>query len=291
MVRTYLTSIFFMLLISIFFNTKGILLANESSIKVAATSFKSSWGDKEANLASMERYIHDAALQGVELILFPEQALTGYDSDGKGNMHTTLAETVPGPSTLRLAELSAMHNIWIVLGVPEKDASTSIVYNSAAVIRPDGKMLAYKKINTVLDEPLWAEQGSEHLVFGSPWGPIGIGICMDNYVFPEFVRFSKEHGAKIHLNPTAFPGAPIMPALNPMLERIYLNILTTWSYVHSIYIVSSNLVSKDRLTDFMGHSLVLGPDEAGNIKIYAGPAGHNEGLFVATLNLENADNL
>jgi Carbon-nitrogen hydrolase. len=48
--------------------------------------------------------------------------------------------------------------MWIIFGMPEIDPTTSTVYNSVAIVSPDGTAIPYRKINTALDEPLWSEQ-------------------------------------------------------------------------------------------------------------------------------------
>jgi predicted amidohydrolase len=187
----------------------------EDVITVATVNFPTTWGDKAANLETMEKYITEAAKKGTNLILFPEQALTGYDSGGDEKMHWINAETIPGPTTEEIAKLSGKYDMWVVFGMPERDPTTSAVYNSVAIVGPDGTTISYRKINTALDEPLWCEHGSKPVVFETEWGPVGVGICYDNYAFPGIVRYSASRGARIHLNSTA-AGVPDMGSLNSL---------------------------------------------------------------------------
>ena len=49
------------------------------------------WGDKDANTDMMLKYIDEAYSKGVDVIVFPETILTGYDSTepkGKDDAHT-----------------------------------------------------------------------------------------------------------------------------------------------------------------------------------------------------------
>lgn len=273
---------FFLFLTSI--DSYGI----ENSIKVAATCFVAKWADKEANIDSMENYIHHAVKDGVNLIVFPEMALIGYGLDRDKSIVKRQAETIPGPATLRLKKLADMYNIWVVIGMPEKDAKTSLFYDSAAIIGPYTETLSYRKTHTISSEPLWASEGDASMVFYTPWGLIGIGICQDNYLYPSVVRFSARHGAKIHLNPTAYSGSVFTNSsiIDSIYRTLYFNILSAWVLENSIYIISSNLVGGN----FIGDSVIIGParDDRG-IKIYAGPSGYKAGIFSATLQLDHGN--
>ena len=87
-------------------------------INVAVIAYQPTWGNKEKNVQRMAGYAECAAKKGAHLILFPETALTGYDVDfdheGDEQMHRQLAEPVPGPSSLALAEVAKEFNIYIV---------------------------------------------------------------------------------------------------------------------------------------------------------------------------------
>ena len=85
----------------------------EKHVTVGAVNFTSAIGDKAANLAKLEANVREAAAQGVDIVAFPEEALIGCGgcdvcSTGADHCdyHASLAETVPGPSTERIAALA-----------------------------------------------------------------------------------------------------------------------------------------------------------------------------------------
>ena len=85
----------------------------EDTVSIACINFKTTWGDKAANLRHMKSIAREAAGQGNDIIVFPELALTGYEcgedvGPGKHScgMHREHAETIPGPSSLELAALN-----------------------------------------------------------------------------------------------------------------------------------------------------------------------------------------
>ena len=77
---------------------------------ISVVTFHPVWGDKASNLRRIEEYIECAYRKGSQIVIFPEMSLTGYDDEAdkpfKEKMQYKLAETVPGPSTLEVAELT-----------------------------------------------------------------------------------------------------------------------------------------------------------------------------------------
>lgn len=177
------------------------------------------WGDKEANLQMIEEYIHEAAEEGVDILVFPETILTGYNYesditiDGK-EMHVSLAETIPGPSTERISRLAQEYNMYIVFGMTEKldepmyENGVEKVYNSAAVLFPDGTIESYQKMHRAGNESEWSVTGDTPYIFETPWGKIGVDICRDGHFYPELGRYYAAMGCTMLIHPTATTGGP-----------------------------------------------------------------------------------
>ena len=182
----------------------------KDKIKIAAVNFASAWGCKEENLKRICSFCIKAGMQNADLLLFPETALTGYDNDKTASktdkMHVRLAETIPGESTLKIAELAQKYNMYIVFGMPEKEDKK--IYNSAAIISPDRKITSYRKLHPAFDEKEWSEKGCKPVIIESEWGKIGVTICYDTYCFPELIRYYRAQGARLILNATACPDNP-----------------------------------------------------------------------------------
>lgn len=259
----------------------ALALPYKDSLCIATTAFRAEAYNKEANLKKIETFMGEAKDQGAEFVLFPEMALVGYGSDKEHNFE--LAEPIPGPSTGRLSNLAAKLNLWVVVGMPEHDLATGRFYDAAAIIPPSGKAFDFHKLHTVSSEPIWASEGNTPMVFETPWGPMGIGICQDNYVYPWVVRYSAQHGARVHLSPTAYSGAVLMDSqeIDNFYRRLYFNILLSWSKANQIFLVSANHVGGN----FIGESTIIGPDRYGRPRFYAGPSGKKEGVFTACIDL------
>lgn len=259
-------------------------------IQLAVVNFTAVWGDKEANLKRMEEYCISAGKQGADLILFPETALTGYDNDTDhprtDKMHCRLAEAIPGCATSRLAEAAKKYNMYIIFGMPEKDGEE--VYNSAAIIRPDGMTQTYRKLHLPFDEATWAVPGDKPVLLDTPWGPVGITICYDTYCFPELIRYYRAMGARLCLNVTACPDAPCTQGAARLSIPAY-------AYINYMFIASANLCGYDKSSYFIGGSGVVGPDVSkGDAFSYLGKSFGEEGcdrpgMYLGTIDLSLAD--
>lgn len=275
--------------------------AYEDIMTVAVVNFRQVWGNKESNLARMAGYLRAAAKQGADLVVFPEMALNGYDDDEAAEkpekMQIREAETIPGPSTLKIAELTKQYGVYAVFGMAERtDADSPVVYNSAAVCGPEGVIGAYRKLHPALAEQRWCERGSEPFAFDTPWGPIGVGICYDTYNFHELMTYYAASGCRLYLNPTA-----IGPSGRYDWRDYYLGGLRQGVNACEIFIASSNLVGGNMVDEedggslsnildkgpgFGGGSMLLGPGLSEKIHTYAGDVDDKEeGVSLATIDL------
>lgn len=183
--------------------TNGVIPAGALSV----VNFHPVWGDKEANKASMIKYIDEAHAAGVKMIVFPEMALTGYVSSSDPEsaayrMAVSQAETISSPITRELADKAAAYGMWVIFGTSERiPGDSEHAYNSAFAASPDGKVVSYQKIAPV--EGSWATPGTTPVLLPTEWGLAGLSICYDTYANPEIERYYAAQGAGILINPTA----------------------------------------------------------------------------------------
>lgn len=193
----------------------------------AVVNMTAVWGDKQANIEAMEKYIVEAGEKGVDILVFPETILTGYEwkqpkddpyyQESGVAMQVALAETVPGPTTNYLSEYAEKYGMYIILGMTEKedepiydmtDGGVEKVYNSAAILYPDGKIESYQKMHRAGNESKWSVCGDTPYMFETQWGKIGIDICRDGHFYPELGRYYAAMGCTILIHPTATTGNP-----------------------------------------------------------------------------------
>lgn len=150
--------------------------------------------------------IAEAARQKADLIVLGE-TLTYY---GTGKKMHECAEPVPGPSTAYFGKLAKEHHIHIVAGLVEREGKT--IYNTAALIGPDGRMIGkYRKVTLPRGEiEAGITPGHEYPVFETSFGKVGMMICYDGF-FPEVARALTIQGAEV----IAWP----VWGCNPMLAK------------------------------------------------------------------------
>lgn len=181
--------------------------------ELAVVNFAPKWGDKDANVASMVKYIEDAAAKGTKILVFPEMCVTGYASSSDPDSETykmpiRLAEDLNGPTQKKIAALADKYDMWIIYGGTQKvykdngKLDTEHAYNSAFACGPDGDTTAYQKITPV--EGSWCKSGETPVLLDAgEYGKIGLSICYDTYATPELGRYYAAQGANILVNPTA----------------------------------------------------------------------------------------
>lgn len=242
-------------------------------MKVAAVQMDIKILEKEYNLQRILEKLHQAAGAGAKVVIFPECALTGYCFTGLEEA-MPMAESVPGPSTEKIAEATRQLDCTAVVGLLESEGDR--LYNSAAVIAPNGVMGAYRKAHLPCVGIDWATTpGDRGLpVFATPHGKIGINICYDVST-PETARVLKLRGAQLLAVPTNWPVGSDTWEHTP-------NVRATENH---FYVVACDRVGEERGNRFAGHSKIV--DFLGTVLAEAGAT--EETILYADLDLAAAD--
>jgi N-carbamoylputrescine amidase len=162
--------------------------------------------DREHNVAAACAATAEAAARGAAIVVLPELVTSGYVLDQAGLRAQAESPARPGPGLSALQAAAARHRITVVAGFPELDAER--LYNSAAVITPDGQIAAvYRKLHLFSAENHVFDAGDAGLpivaVEGVRIAPL---ICFD-LRFPEVVRILSVRGVDLITVPTAWvPG-------------------------------------------------------------------------------------
>ena len=279
--------------------------AYEKTVTVACVNFGPVAGDTAATLAKLEANVVEAASQGAQIIVFPEEALVGAsfcgacrDEGGPCAQHLAIAETVPGPSTERVAELARQYDAYVVFGLAERDATDdTALYNAAAVVGPDGVMGTYRKLHLGalpwVSEGITFRPGTALPIWETRFGPIGVQICYDFWLNPELSRLQALKGARVLINCSAsFAG--------PGKREYFVHTTQTRATENLVYAASANLAglevdrdsyAGDKVADtpraaaFSGHSTIAGPAFPRFNQIYA-EAEEGEEIVSATLSFD-----
>ncbi|WP_409310197.1 nitrilase-related carbon-nitrogen hydrolase [Pectobacterium sp. B1J-3] len=214
----------------------------------AAIQFEPTLAAKENNVRQLLAMVEQAAQQGARLITTPEMATTGYCWYDRREI-APMVETVPGETTERFTELAQRYQCYIVLGMPEVDTTTSLYYNSAVLIGPEGVIGCHRKSHPYISEPKWAAAGDlGHQVFDTPIGRIGMLVCMDIH-YPETARLLALGGADI-----------ICHISNWLAERTPAPYWISRAMENSCYVIESNRWGLERGVQFSGGSCIIEPN-------------------------------
>lgn len=257
--------------------------AYEKVASVACANYQTIWGDKAANLNKIKFMTEEAARQGADIVAFPELALSGYESNPEFTMHRELAETIPGPATEEIAALARRLNMYVTFGMPERDPDDpQVCYIACPMIGPQGVIGTYRKLH-IAPPPLFTETkcftgGSSVPVFETRFGPVGIQICADFWVYPELSRILMLKGARLIINCSGSFAAPG--------KAYYLTQQTgARATENMVYTATANLTGTEQTKSYYGHSTIAGPAYPRFVHIYA-QAGEEEELVSASLNFE-----
>ncbi len=131
-----------------------------------------------------------------DLILLPE----GITVVGTGKAYADVVETIPGPTSDRLAKLARTRKAYVVAGLYEREGK--VLYNTSILLDRQGKLLGrYRKVNLPAGEVEGGlTPGTSYPVFPTDFGTVGMMICYDVF-FPEPARAMASQGADLILLP------------------------------------------------------------------------------------------
>src|SRR3954451_5505753 len=250
------------------------------SIIVACIQMQPVFGNVAANVAHSLELIDRAASQGADLVVLPELANTGYMFASREEAFG-LAEQIPGgPSVTAWAERAARRSLHIVAGITERAGPD--LYNSAAVIGPDGFIGTFRKVHLWNEEALYFEPGDLGFpVFHTPIGRIGVAICYDGW-FPETYRLCALQGADIVCVPTNWVPIPGQAEGRQAMANI---LAMGAAHSNSMFIACADRVGIERGQPFEGQSLIVSYTGWP----VAGPASRDsEEIVLAEVNLSEA---
>ena len=186
-------------------------MANASKYTVGLVQMRMG-ADPEANYASPVEHIREAARLGANIVCLPELFRTQYFCQREDLRLFDLAETIPGPSTARLAEVAREARVAIIASLFERRAP-GLYHNTAVTLNADGAIAGvYRKMH-IPDDPLYYEKyyftpgDLGFQVADTVFGRVGTLVCWDQW-FPEGARLTALQGAEVLFYPTAIGWHP-----------------------------------------------------------------------------------
>ena len=214
--------------------------------KVSVCQFEPHLLDLDYNLNRMLEMAGDI---DTDLIVFPELATSGYVFQTREELFPVAEDIHTGKSFAAFKELCARRNFSVVYGFCEKAGDK--LFNSAALINPDGSIHIYRKTHLFYREKLFFEPGDTGFqVYPAKAGiPVGMMICFD-WQFPEAMRSLALAGALI----VAHPSNLVLPWCQEAMK--------TRSLENRVFSITANRIgtetNQDQEESFTGASQILG---------------------------------
>jgi NAD+ synthase (glutamine-hydrolysing) len=219
-------------------------------LKVALAQINTTVGDIEGNAAKIREGITGARDQGVQLVLFPELALTGYPPED------LLIKTHFLDSAARALEelASRAQDVVAVVGFPER---ADDVYNSAAVLAEGRVAAIYRKVYlpnySVFDEQRYFQTGDGGALIEINGTPIGLTVCEDIWEPGPPLTDEALAGAQVIVNISASPYHAGKGAEREAMLR-------QRARDSNVAVLFCNLVGGQDELVFDGHSVAIGVD-------------------------------
>jgi nitrilase len=238
-----------------------------------------------------------AAEQDARLVVFPEAFVSvypkGLDFGARVGMRSPegrddfrryweSAIDVPGPATDILAASARDNNIYLVIGVIERDIGT--LYCTVLFFAPDGRLMGKhrKLMPTAMERLIWGfGDGSTLPVFETPLGKIGSVICWENYMpMLRMAMYSK--GIQLYCAPTVDDRDTWIPTMQHIALEGRCFVLSSCQYIKRGAYPKDYLAIQGDDPDTLiirGGSCIVGPLG----QILAGPDYEGECILTADI--------
>ncbi|MCF5231838.1 MULTISPECIES: carbon-nitrogen hydrolase family protein [unclassified Pseudomonas] len=164
-----------------------------TALTLAAAQTTSIAGDVPGNIQGHLRFMQAAAEQGVQLLVFPELSLTGYEPALAAQLAITPEDVLLAP----LREMAQELRMTAVVGMPIRLAPGSGVFIGALVLGADGSLAVYTKQHLHPGEEVAfvAGQGGAALEWADD--RIALAVCAD-FSHASHPRLAAEAGATVY---------------------------------------------------------------------------------------------
>jgi len=213
--------------------------------------------DPEANFASAVSNIHEAARLGANIVCLPELFRTQYFCQREDTHLFDLAETIPGPSTDKLAKVAREARVAIIASLFERRAP-GLYHNTAVTLNADGNFAGvYRKMH-IPDDPLYYEKyyftpgDLGFQAVDTAFGRVGTLVCWDQW-YPEGARLTALQGAEVLFYPTAIGWHPAEKAeFGAAQYDAWQTIQRAHAIANGVYVAGVNRVGQEH-GDILGN--------------------------------------
>jgi predicted amidohydrolase len=153
---------------------------------------------REEGLATVGRFLAEAASRDVAIVCFPETYLPGYRGLG---FPTSPPDQGAQERALRgVCDLAREHRVAAIM--PMEWTSPAGLLNLAFVVNADGTIQGYQTKNQLaIEEEGHYVPGDRRRLFVVDGVPFGVAICHEGWRYPETVRWAARRGARVVFHP------------------------------------------------------------------------------------------
>ncbi|MBI2861275.1 MAG: NAD+ synthase [Chloroflexi bacterium] len=243
------------------------------SLRIGLAQINTTIGDLAGNTAKVCQYIEQARSLGVDLLCFPELAITGYPPEDLLLKPSFIADNIKHLDEV----VCASRGLTVVVGFVDMQDD---IYNAAAVAH-DGRLLGvYHKMYLpnygVFDENRYFLEGRRCPVFLIGGIGIGVNVCEDIWYASGPANAQVAHGAEVIVNISASP-------FYAGKREARTQMLATRASDHAVVVAYVNAVGGQDELVFDGHSMLF--DQTGHL--IAQGSQFREGLTVADVDIED----
>jgi len=243
------------------------------SIRIALSQINTTLGDLEGNAQKIIEGIQSARNMGVDLLAFPELALTGYPPEDLLLMPRFVQQNLE----IMRKIVETTRGLTVVVGFIDKKDD---IYNAAALAHNGELVDIYHKVFLpnygVFDEDRYFQSGREALVFDIKGVKMGVSICEDIWHAGDPLKTEALIGdAEVVVNISA---SPFHAGKRESRQRM----ISTRAHDNTVIIAFVNMVGGQDELIFDGNSMII--DQKGDL--IARAHSFEEDFLVADLDVD-----
>jgi nitrilase len=266
-------------------------------LRVAAVQAEPAFLDRDATVNKALELIEAAAVNGAELIVFPEAFVPGYPvwlwagrADEEPDAYVRLyanAVQVPDATTACLAEAATRAGVGVAIGVTERDAaySRATLYNTLLLFDHNGTLILHRRklMPTYKERTVWGQGDASSLVIAEVHGVrVGGLICWEN-LMPLARQAMYAQGEQLHLAPTADTGLAWQATLRHIAYEGRIFVVSCCQVLRRTDDPALSGFPADAEWLMSGGTAIVSP--TGDCDYLAGPVYEQEAILYADLDL------
>jgi predicted amidohydrolase len=243
---------------------------------IGIAQFAPALGDIERNVATIEALVGEGRQAGLNLLIFPELALTGYTLK---DMVPAVAQRLDAPVLRKLA--AASEHLALAVGFVEESGDYRF-YNSVAYLEAGQVRHVHRKVYLptygMFDECRYWAPGQRIRAFDTPFGRMAVLICEDMW-HPSAAYVASRDGSTVLIAPSCSPARGVQDDSGLYSARAWRTLNLMYAHFFAQYVVFANRVGFEDGVGFWGGSEVVDPEG----EVVARAPLYEEHLLVATI--------